>query len=104
MMEGVVEFRLVLPIAHIDCLDKVAEFGEGRQFAHMRNLVLDSVWEAIVENALKSTFSIALNLTCQAVKLNHILVDLLSILHGQILEFVLCVSNWIMRAEICLEF
>ena len=33
-MDGVVEFRLALPIVCIDCLGKVVEFGEGRQLAH----------------------------------------------------------------------
>ena len=64
MMDGVVEFRLALPIACVNCLGKVVEFREGRWLAHMRNLVFDLVWEAIVENALKSTFSIASDLTC----------------------------------------
>ena len=103
-MDRVVEFRLVLPIGSVNCLGEVAEFGEGRQFAHMRNLVLDSVWEAIVENALKSTFSIASDLTCQVVELNYILVDLLTSFHGQISEFVLHISNWIVRTKIHLEF
>ena len=104
MTDGAVEFRLALPIVCIDCLGEVVEFGEGRQFAHTQNLVFDSVWEAVVENALKSTFSIALDLTCQVVELNCILVDPLSSFHGQISEFVLCVSDWIMRTKICLEF
>ena len=33
MMDGAVEFRLVLPIACVDCLGKVVEFGEGRWLA-----------------------------------------------------------------------
>ena len=104
MTDGVVEFRLALPIVHINCLGKIVEFGEGRWLAHTQNLVFDLVWEAIVENALKSTFSIASDLTCQAVELNCILIDPLSSFHGQISEFVLCVSDWIMRTNICLEF
>ena len=104
MMEGAVEFRLALLILCIDCLGKVVEFREGRQLAHTRNLIFDLVWEAIVENALKSTFSVALDLTCQVVELNYILVDPLTSFHGQILEFMLPVSKWIVRTKICLEF
>ena len=103
-MDGAVEFRLALQIACIDCLDEVVEFEEGGWLAHMQNLIFDLVWEAIVENAPKTTFSIASDPTCQVVELDYILVDLLTILYGQILEFMLCISNWIVRTKIHLEF
>ena len=44
------------------------------------------------------------NMDGQAVKLNHILVDSLSIFHGQISEFMLHISNWIMWTKVHLEF
>ena len=62
------------------------------------------VWQTIVEVVTECTFSITMDLRGQAVKLNHILVDSLSISHGQISEFMLHISDWIMWTKVYLEF
>ena len=53
---------------------------------------------------LESTFSIVLDLCCDLVKLNHVLGDTLTILHGQVVELVLHISNRVMWTKVCLEF
>ena len=54
--------------------------------------------------ATECTFSITMDLGGQVVKLNHILVDSLSIFHGQISKFMLCISDWIMWTKVHPEF
>ena len=53
---------------------------------------------------LEGTFSIALDLCHDPVELNHVLGDTLTVLHGQVVELVLCISNRIVWTKIHLEF
>ena len=52
----------------------------------------------------EDTPSIALDLCCDPVELDHILSDMLTILHGQVVELVLCISDRVMQTKVCLEF
>ena len=38
------------------------------------------------------------------VELHHVLVNMLPIFEGQMVELMLSITDWIMRAKICLEF
>ena len=48
--------------------------------------------------------AIAADLSGEAVELYNILIDLLSFLHGQVVQLVFCVSDRIMWAEVGLQF
>ena len=78
-----VNFRLALPIVHINSLDKGTEFVESHEFSNSGDLVLDSIRETIVKVVLEGTFSINLNLQSNPIEFNNIFVDALTILHGQ---------------------
>ena len=59
----------------------------------MGDLVLDIIRQTIIKVVSESTFSIALDLRHNLIELHHILDDILTILHGQVVELVLCISN-----------
>ena len=52
---------------------------------------------------LEGTFSIAPDLYCNPVKLDHVLVDTLTILHGQVVKLMLCISNRVVQTKVHLE-
>ena len=70
----------------------------------MRDLVLDMIQETVIKMVLEDTFSIAPDLYCNPVKLDHILVDVLTILHGQVVKLVPHISDRVMCIKVCLEF
>ena len=60
--------------------------------------------QTIIKVVLESTFSIALDLHCDLVELDHILGDMLTILHGQVVKLVLCISDKVVLTKVHLEF
>ena len=52
----------------------------------------------------EGTFSIAPDLCYDLVELNHILGDMLTILHGQVIKLVLHISNRVIQTKVHLEF
>ena len=53
---------------------------------------------------LESTFSIALDLHHNPVELYHVLGDTLTVLHGQVVKLVLCISNRVVQTKFHLKF
>ena len=53
---------------------------------------------------LEGTFSIVPDLHCDPVELDHVLGDMLTVLHGQVVELVLCISDRVMQTKVHLEF
>ena len=99
-----IDFRLALPIACINSLDKGTEFVESRGFSNLRDLVLDSIRETIVKVVLEGTFSITLDLGSNPVECDNIFVDVLTTLHGQMVQLVFCISDRVMWSKVGLEF
>ena len=65
----------------------------------MGYLVLDMIRQTVIKVVLKGTFSIAPDLHHNLVELNHILGDTLTILHGQVVELVLHISDRVVHEE-----
>ena len=70
----------------------------------MGDLVLDMIRQTIIKVVLEGTFSIAPDLHCDPIELDHILGDMLTILHGQVVELVLCISDRVVWTKVHLEF
>ena len=85
-------------------MSKGLEFGKGAGLSDMRDLILDVVGETIVKVMLEATLSIAVDLQSNTVEFHDILVDVLTILHCKVVKLVLCISDGVMRSEVCLEF
>ena len=70
----------------------------------MGDLILDTIRQTIIKVVPEGTFSIAPDLRCDLVELDHVLGDTLTILHGQVVELVLRISNRIVWTKVHLEF
>ena len=70
----------------------------------MGDLVLDMIRQTVIKVVLEGTFSIALDLHRDLVELDHILGDMLTVLHGQVVELVLHISDRVVRTKVHLEF
>ena len=70
----------------------------------MGDLILDMIRQTIIKVVLEGTFSIAPDLYHDLVELNHILDDMLTVLHHQVVELVLYVSDRVMQTKVHLEF
>ena len=70
----------------------------------MGDLVLDTIGQTIIKVVPKGTFSIAPDLRCDLVELDHVLGNTLTNLHGQMVELVLHISDRVMWTKVRLEF
>ena len=77
---------------------------ESAGLANMGNFILDAVGETAVEGVAEGAIAIAADLASKVVELNHILVYLLSVFHGQVVQLMFGVSDRVMQAEIGLQF
>jgi len=97
-------FRFALPVPGVDGLRESAVTIEGAGLANTGDLVLDAVGETAVEDVAESAIAVAADLASEAVKLDHVLVDFLSFLHGQVVQLMFGVSDRVVRAEVGLQF
>ena len=89
---------------HVDQLCQRVELRESGRLTNAGDLVLDMIRQTSIKVVLEGTFSIALDLCHDPVELNHVLGDTLTVLHGQVVELVFCISNRVMQTKVCLEF
>ena len=80
------------------------EFVESHGFSDSRDLILDSIRETIVKVVPKGTFSVTPDLRSDPVEFDNIFVDVLTILHGQMVQLVFCISDQVMWSKVGLEF
>ena len=70
----------------------------------MGDLILDMIRQTVITVVLEDTFYIAPDLHCNPVELNHVLGDMLTIFHGQVVELMLHISNRVVWTKVHLEF
>ena len=97
------DLRLALPIARVDSLGKLAKLSEGQRLPDAGDLILDVIGEAIVEVVLKGTLSVSSDLRSNPIELNDILRNALTVLHGEVVELVLSISDGVVWPEVSLE-
>ena len=69
----------------------------------MRDLILDSVRHSIIKDVVEYAWTVTMDLTGQAVKLDDILADALAILHREVIQLVFSISNRVIWAEVGFE-
>ena len=79
------------------------KFVESCGFSDSRDLIFDLIRETIVKVVPEGTFSITLNLQSDPVASNNIFVDILAILHGQMVQLVFRISDWVIWSKVGLE-
>ena len=68
------------------------------------DLIFDMIRQTVIKVVPEGTFSIALELCRDLVELDHILGDMLTILHSQVVELVLCIFDRVMWTKVHLKF
>ena len=98
------DFFLSFPVASIDALRETAQVLELPWFAYVADFVFDMVGQTGVEFVTKGGVAITLELRREAVEFHDIANDSLRVLHPQVVELVLSVSDGVAQAELELEF
>jgi len=75
------EFCSAFPVMRVDRLCFGSHAREGKGFPSTGDLVLDLVWKSEIEEVPERTISITMDLGCQAIEVNDVLVDTFIILH-----------------------
>ena len=96
-------FFLLFPVASVDTLREAAQVLELSWLAYAADFVFDAVGQTSIELVMKGGVAITLELRREAVELHDVVNDSLRILHPQVVELVLGVSDGVMRAELELE-
>ena len=102
MFRSAQNFFLALPIPMVDLLGKCAEVRNVVWLVLTRDLVLDPIWESVVEAPMESSMTPISDLACQAVPFYNILGDPLTIVHLQLLELSFSVSYRVMGTKVSL--
>ena len=97
------DLGLALPIACVDSLGELAKLGEGWRLPNVGDLILHAIGEAVVEVVPKGTLSVSSHLQSKPIELNDILRNALTVLHGEVVELVLSISDGVVRPEVSLE-
>ena len=95
---------LLFPVASVDTLHEAAQVLKLSWFAYTADFVFDAVRETSIKLVTKGSIAIALELRHKTVEFHQVANNLLCVLHLQVVELVLSISNGIMRAELKLEF
>ena len=95
---------LSFPVVSVDTLHEAAQVLELSWFAYTADFIFDVVGQTSVKLVTKGSVAIALELRCEAVELHDVVNDLLRVLHLQVVELVLGVSDGVVRANFELEF
>ena len=95
---------LPFPVAGVDTLCKAAQVLELSWFAYAADFVFDTVGKTGVKLMTKGGITITLELRCEVVELHDVANDSLHVLHLQVVELVLGVSDGVVQAKLELEF
>ena len=94
----------MFPVASVDALHEAVQVLKLLWFAYAADFVFDAVGKTGVELVMKGGVTITLELGCKAVEFHNVANDLLHVLHPQVVELVLSISDGVVRAELELEF
>ena len=95
---------LLFPVAGVDALREAAQVLELLWFAYVADFIFDVVGQTGIKLVTKGGVAITLELRCKAVELHDVANDSLRVLHPQVVELVLGISNGVVQAELELEF
>ena len=98
------DLGLVFSVPGIDGLCKSAESIKGVGLSDAGDLIFDAVGETTIEDVVECAIAIAMDLSGEAIELYNVLIDLLSFLHGQVVQLMFCISNRIMQTKVGLQF
>ena len=94
----------MFPVLGVNFLGNGTKTIESTWFTDVADLVLNSVRETRIEVMTQTTIAISPNLGCDLVEVDHIAVDVMGVLHMEMIELMLGISNGVMGTKSGLEF
>ena len=90
---------LTFPVSGVDFLGDGAKTIESAWFTNAADLILDSVRETRIEVMTQSTIAVSLNLGCDSIEVDHVVINAMGVLHVEMIELMLGIGNGIMWTE-----
>ena len=94
---------LTFPVSGVDFLGDGTKTIESTWFTDVTDLILDSVRETRVEVMMQSAITISPNLGRNSIEVDHIAIYTMGVLHAEMIELVLGISNGVVGTESGLE-
>ena len=102
-LHGTRDLIFALPIARVDLLTKSPKPMQSQGFPNLSNFVFETIWETGVKQAVECAISVVLDLGGESVEVYYVLRNTVSILHPEMLELMLSISNGVVRSKGTLE-
>ena len=77
---------------------------QSQGFPNLSYLIFETIWEAGVKQAAEHAISVVLDLGGESVEVNYVPCNAVSILHPEMLELMLSISDGVVRSKGALEF
>ena len=93
----------MFPVLGVDFLGDGAKTVESVRFTDAADLILDLIGETGIEVMAQSTIAVSPNLGCNLIEVDHIVIHAMSVLHAEMIELMLSISNRVVGTECGLE-
>ena len=94
---------LTFPVSGINFLGYGPKTVKGTWFTDAADLILDSVGETGIEVMTQSAITISPNLGRNSIEVDHIAINAMGVLHMEVIELMLGISNRVMGTKGGLE-
>ena len=93
----------MFPVSGVDFLGNGAKTVKSAQFTNAADLILDLVRETRIEVVTQGAITVSPNLGHDSVEVDHIAIYVMGVLHVEMIELVLGISNGVVWTERGLE-
>ena len=93
----------MFPVLGVDFLGDGAKTVESVRFTDAADLILDLVRETGIEVMAQSTIAVSPNLGRDLIEVDHIVIHAMGVLHAEMIELMLSISNRVVGTECGLE-
>jgi len=102
-LRGTRDLVFALPIACVDLLTKSPKPMQSQGFPNSSNFVFETIQETGVKQAAEHAISVVLDLGGESVEVYYVPCNAVSILHLEMLELMLSISDGVVRSKGTLE-
>ena len=94
---------LTFPVSGIDFLGDGAKTIESAWFTNAADLILDLVGETRIEVMMQSAIAVSPNLGCDLIEVDHIAINVMGVLHVEMIKQMLGIGNGVVWTKLGLE-
>ena len=94
---------LTFPVLGVDFLGSGTKTIKSTLFIDVTDFILDVVGKTGIEVMMQGAITVSLNLGCNLIEVNHIAIDVLGVLHLEMIELMLGIGNGVVGTECGLE-